>query len=288
MLPKLTVNRQFMDNFLVEKTPCFALGMIEAAKRKMGLLALRSDEIIPRDILGHGFNFGHSLLGNSQFEIVHFAFDFYGFRTYNVLINPNNPLIQAVLTAMIDGDEYFFLMIGPDQNITTFQSGGRQTHLESLKENIARIRHSSTNDAQYRQALQQFQKHPDPPGSLLSFVCYDNIAYLDLTNDRMELTPAKEAAAPVRDNADAVQRRNIAERFNDKVNDLMRSGVNNDLMIMSHMANDLSLFKRLMDISSHDDMDDLCAAYPGFHRFAKAVEKIAADIQSGDIKMPKC
>ena len=34
--------------------------------------------------------FGHSLLGTAAYEVIHFAFMFYGFVTYNVLINPNN------------------------------------------------------------------------------------------------------------------------------------------------------------------------------------------------------
>jgi hypothetical protein len=32
------------------------------------------------------------MLGNDNFEVLHFVFQFYGFETYNALINPNNPL----------------------------------------------------------------------------------------------------------------------------------------------------------------------------------------------------
>jgi hypothetical protein len=34
---------------------------------------------------------GHGMLGNDNFEVLHFVFQFYGFETYNALINPNNP-----------------------------------------------------------------------------------------------------------------------------------------------------------------------------------------------------
>ena len=108
LLPKLALHRQFIDDFVAARPPCFALGMIEERKQKLGLLALRSGEIIPPEIMEPGFNFGHSLLGNAHFEVVHFAFAFYGFRTYNVLINPNNPLVQVVLDIMIDSGGILF------------------------------------------------------------------------------------------------------------------------------------------------------------------------------------
>ena len=97
LLPKLTVNRQFIHDFVAARTPCFALSMIEERKQKLALLALRPREIIPPEIMEPGFNFGNSLLGNDHFEVVHFAFEFYGFGTYNVLVNPNNPLVLTVL-----------------------------------------------------------------------------------------------------------------------------------------------------------------------------------------------
>ena len=56
-----------------------------------------------------GFRFGHSLLGTREYEVLHFAFAFYGFEAYNVLVNPNNPLVQTVLTTMVDSRDYFFL-----------------------------------------------------------------------------------------------------------------------------------------------------------------------------------
>lgn len=93
--PALTVNRLFMQEFIEAEPPCFALGLVEERKRQCGFLALRPDEVIPADVTAQGFNFGHSLLGSATFEVVHFAFEFSGFKTYNVLLNPNNPLVQA-------------------------------------------------------------------------------------------------------------------------------------------------------------------------------------------------
>ncbi len=290
LLPKLTTNRQFIDDFLAAKAPCFALGMIEERKQKLGLLALRPGENIPPKIIRPGFNFGHSLLGNHHFEVVHFAFEFYGFGTYNVLVNPSNPLAQAVLAAMIDRGEYFFLAIGPDQGVTAFRSELGQKSLAGLTDNLARIQRSTTNDVQYQQALRQFQKQPFPPGRLLTWVCRDNAAYLDLTDDRLEMAPSPSrgrGAPPGEDNYRVAEQRAIAELLDGKVIDLLRAGVGDDLMLMAHMAPEMPLFKRLMDISGAGEMNDLCAAYPGLHRFAKLLELVAAGIQSGDIEVPR-
>lgn len=189
-LPKLAVNRQFIDDFVAAEAPCFALGMIEERKQTLGLLALRPDEIIPPEIMSRGFNFGHALFGNDYFEVIRFAFEFYGFGTYNVLVNPNNPLVQAVLAAMIDSGEYFFLAIGPDQDVTAFRSEIGPESLAGLTANLTRIQSSATTDVQYQQALRQFQKCPSPPGRLLAWECRDNIAYLDIKDDRLEMTPS--------------------------------------------------------------------------------------------------
>ena len=41
------------------------------------------------------------MLGTSTYDVIHFAFVWAGFRTSNVLLNPNNPLVRAVLVAML-------------------------------------------------------------------------------------------------------------------------------------------------------------------------------------------
>jgi hypothetical protein len=48
---------------------------------------LRPAEVIPPEISGLGFNFGHALLGTTEFEVIQFVFHFYGFETYNMLVN---------------------------------------------------------------------------------------------------------------------------------------------------------------------------------------------------------
>ena len=190
LLPKLTVNGQFINEFISAQAPCFALGLVEERKRQCGFLALRPNEVIPSEVSSAGFRFGHSLLGTADFEVVHFAFEFYGFETYNVLINPNNPAAQTILTTMVESGDYFFFAINSNGTATAFRSEIGQADLAGLKTNLRGIRTSTTTDTQYRKALAMFEKNPQPAGTLLNWVCRDNVEYLDLTKDRFELTPA--------------------------------------------------------------------------------------------------
>ncbi len=190
MLPTLTVNRQFMRAFIDADTPCFALGMVEEQGRQCGFLALRPEEEIPAAVSDVGFNFGHALFGSADFAVMHFAFEFSGFQTYNVLINPNNPLVHAVLNRMIADGDYFFFALEATGRVTAFRAEIGQETLSHVQANLARIERSTTTEAQYHRALSSFADNPEPEGILLHWVCRDNLDYLDLTKDRLELTPA--------------------------------------------------------------------------------------------------
>ena len=48
LLPRLTVNGAFIDEFLAAPAPCCALGLVEERKRTCGFLAIRTNEIIHR------------------------------------------------------------------------------------------------------------------------------------------------------------------------------------------------------------------------------------------------
>ena len=193
MLPILTVNGTFMHEFLSADAPCFALGMIEERKRQCGLVALRPDKPIPPEVCDGGFRFGHTLRGNASFEVVQFMFQFYGFGMYNALVNPNNPLARAVVTAMVESGDYFFALIS-DGGATTFRSEIGEGNLTLLKSYLPRIRGSTTTEAQYEKEVASFTRNPDPAGTLLRWVCQDDAEYLNLTEDRLELTPANGQA----------------------------------------------------------------------------------------------
>ncbi len=191
MLPKLALNRQFMSDFITAELPCCALGMIEERNEQRGLLALRLNDTIPHEVLNKGFRFGHTLLGTSLYEVVHFAFEFYDYKVYNVLINPNDPMVQKVLDMMIESRDYFILLINKNNNVTAFRSDISEEALTVLKDNMFRIKNSMTTDLEYQRALAGFKRNPQPSGEVLNWVCRNNMAYLDINKDRLELSPSK-------------------------------------------------------------------------------------------------
>jgi len=55
---------------------------------------------------------------------------------------------------------------------------------------MARIQASTTTDTQYRLAVSSFAQRPEPPGTMLTWVCRNNPDYLDLAEDPLTLRPA--------------------------------------------------------------------------------------------------
>jgi len=178
-----------MQEFLAAEPPCFALGMVEERQRLCGMLALRLDQEMPAAIADGGFEFGHALFGNTTFAVLHVVFAFPGFQTYNVLINPHNPLVQAVLRTMLDDGDYFFFALNAQSHVTAFRADIGSDSLAILRANRARLQQATTTEAQYQQALTSFAARPEPAGILLPWVCRDNVASVDLTTNRMALTP---------------------------------------------------------------------------------------------------
>jgi hypothetical protein len=140
--PKLTAHRQFMIDFTEAEAPCFALGVVEERRQQLGFLALRPDETVPPDVLAAGFGFGHALLGTDDFEVIHLAFDFYGFRTYNVLLNPNTPMVRHVLMLLLDRGDYFTFTLDSDRHAYAFRAEISEDTLAGLRTNLPRLQHS--------------------------------------------------------------------------------------------------------------------------------------------------
>ncbi len=77
----------------------------------------------------------------------------------------------------------------------------------------------------------------------------------------------------------------IASMIDAKMQKLVCDG-NDKLTMLGEMFDYMPGFKRLMDISEPDTMDELCR-FAGFFHYAKILEMVAARIQSGAIKVPK-
>jgi hypothetical protein len=78
----------------------------------------------------------------------------------------------------------------------------------------------------------------------------------------------------------------VASMIDAKMQKLVGAG-NDDIIILTEMFDYMPGFKRLMDTSESDAMDELCRRFAGFFRYAKTLEMLATGIQSGVIKVPK-
>jgi hypothetical protein len=192
MLPTLTVNRSFMKALIAAEAPCCGLGLVEVDQKKSGFLALRPGEVIPEASQSLGFNFGHSLYGSSQFEVVHFSFEFYGFGLYHVLVNPNNPLVQVVLKTMLESRDYFFFSIEERSgSVTAFRNEIDSEVMANFQRDWPLIESSNTTKRQYHKAVSGFIRDDAyPTGSLMHWLELDNLSYLDLRIDRLDLNPS--------------------------------------------------------------------------------------------------
>jgi hypothetical protein len=101
----------------------------------------------------------------------------------------NNSLVRTVLTTMIKSAEYFFFAFAGNRGMTAFRTEIGQETLTGLIDNLQRLRSSTTTDSEYEHALVQFRRQASPPGQLLEWVCRDNLDYLDLNQDRLEMRP---------------------------------------------------------------------------------------------------
>jgi hypothetical protein len=190
LLPRLTLNRRFARELTWSEGACCALGVIEERKQIFALLALRPPVTIGSRASVHGFEFGHRLLGSDAWEVVQLTFEFCGFATYHVLVNPSSPVAQRVLDLMAARGGFFVLVANSDGTANAFRSDLGTDGLSGFKALWPRIQRSTTTEAQYRAVVEVFSKEPMPPGQLLSWVCRSDTGLLDMANDRMELRPA--------------------------------------------------------------------------------------------------
>jgi hypothetical protein len=108
---------------------------------------------------------------------------------YNILVNSNNLLVRTVITTMVQNEDYFFFALHADGSVTACRSDIGHEDRAGLKTDLPRIHQARTTEAQYRHAVALFAQHPQPAGTLLPWVCHERAAYLDLTTDRLGMTP---------------------------------------------------------------------------------------------------
>ncbi len=82
------------------------------------------------------------------------------------------------------------------------------------------------------------------------------------------------------------QQNQLAKKIDEWVKGIEQRG-GGDEQILKEMYDYMPTFKQIMDGSTRDQMDKLCAIYPGFYRFATLLNDLASGMQNGTIKVPR-
>ena len=77
-----------------------------------------------------------------------------------------------------------------------------------------------------------------------------------------------------------------ASKIDAKVQKLLRAG-KDDSAVMVAMIDHMPRFKELLDTAAPEDLDELTRKFSGFRRYAKVLEAVAGNIQSGAIEVPR-
>jgi hypothetical protein len=78
----------------------------------------------------------------------------------------------------------------------------------------------------------------------------------------------------------------IASRIDAQAQRIAAEG-DDDLTPFTQRDDAMAGFKRLMAISAPVALDERCRRFYGFYRYAKALERVAAGLRSGAIKVPQ-
>ncbi len=82
--------------------------------------------------------------------------------------------------------------------------------------------------------------------------------------------------------------RQAAAAIDARVRHLLRQG-DDDVALFVQMAQgeEMARFKGLLDTTSAESLDALCAQFSGFQYYARLLERIAGGITSGEIPVPR-
>ena len=186
----LTFNEPFLRAFMDSEPPCAALGLVEQAGQTRGFVAARINESLPLLATESGFDFGFELLGNERYQLIHFILTFPELQPYDIILNPNNPLVRKVVEVMRETAQYFFFVFEEGEIRAFHQTMDRQ-NLEWFNTYGGVVHTATTTPEEYERALRRFR--PDDSflhGRLLDWVCREDTAFLDLQKNRREVRHA--------------------------------------------------------------------------------------------------
>lgn len=74
----------------------------------------------------------------------------------------------------------------------------------------------------------------------------------------------------------------IVENINNRANDILLNGGSDEELLLS-LHDIMGEIKKVMDASTHEELDGYCKKYNGFHRYARLLEKLSEDIADGTL-----
>ena len=77
----------------------------------------------------------------------------------------------------------------------------------------------------------------------------------------------------------------LARKIDERFKKVIAEGGNDEMLLLG-MSDFMDTFKRIMDSSTPDEMNQLCERFSGFYRFGKLLEALAQGIQDGRIRVP--
>ena len=78
----------------------------------------------------------------------------------------------------------------------------------------------------------------------------------------------------------------LARSIDHHVQRIIASGEGEEALLGS-LSDHMGTFKQIIDGATTEEMNQLCARYPGFYRFAQLLERLAEGIATGRIPVPK-
>lgn len=194
MRAPLTLNREFVQDFVSAPVPSVSLGLIEERKKRVGVLVLVGDRNIPNAVTGRGFRFGHALLSAGQTTLVQFSLEFYGFGVYHVLMKADDHVVRHVLPMIVDSRRLFFVAINPGGGAQVFGGEEIPESLSGLNENLPLILSApASSHEEYQRGVSLFERNLDDDEWLAAWACQGNLSYLNLDSPelRFEMRPSR-------------------------------------------------------------------------------------------------
>ncbi len=182
----LVLNEKFMHEFTAAEPPCFGMGYLEINGEVNGFFALRPVQSInPADC--YDTRFDHSQIQKAHNTISALTFEFGASEdSYDVLLNPESPVIHAVLETMIRTQRSVMLLFNGNA-IASSHMKLAGNNLNVIKKILEAQQGITCSEETYDEIHQILSGDRGVHNILMQWVCRNDMTYLDLSTHRYPL-----------------------------------------------------------------------------------------------------